>query len=1293
MTKLSDLLAQRILVLDGAMGTMIQKYNLTEHDYRGAQFATWQFPLQGNNDLLNITQPQVIREIQGKYLAVGADIIETNTLNANRISLADYGQENLVREINTASVTIAKELAREFSLQTPEKPRFVCGSIGPTNKLASLSPDVLNPAARSVDFKTLVEVFTEQATVLIEAGVDILMVETAFDMLNVKAALYAIERVQEEKQTDIPVMLSLTIADASGRILSGQTLEACVNSVRNFKLLSIGLNCSLGAKEMQPFVKLLSDVCPFRVSAHPNAGLPNQFGLYDQTPEIMLEMVRPMLEKSQLNIIGGCCGTSNEHIALIAQAAKNYAPRPLPQADFKTRLSGLEPLTIDDASMLRQAQKPQGSATETCPQDYPQPPKGGSEQRNNPEQQDFHGAKVPFRGFRGNTADKHTISHFINIGERTNVAGSLQFAKMIREKRYEQALAVARLQVENGAQIIDINLDDAMLDAKEEMKHFLNLIGSEPEISKVPIMIDSSNWEVLEIGLQSVQGKSIVNSLSLKEGEQEFLRKAKAVHQYGAALVVMAFDEKGQADSYERRIEICQRAYLLLTQKLNFPPQDIIFDPNVLTVATGIEEHNSYALDFIQAVGWIKKNLPHAKVSGGISNVSFAFRGNNVVREAMHSVFLYHAIQAGLDMGIVNPGMLQVYEEIPVELRNKIEDVILNKHAGATDASTSSATEELIQYAQQIKGETTATKRTDEWRTLPVAERLAHSLMKGISDFLEQDLAEARTQFSPTLTIIEKPLMNGMNMVGELFGQGKMFLPQVVKTARVMKQAVSILMPFIEAEKSEAQSSKAGKILMATVKGDVHDIGKNIVGVVLSCNNYEIIDAGVMCSLEHIVDTAQEHNVDIIGLSGLITPSLAEMIAVAEEMENRRMKIPLLIGGATTSKIHTAVKIAPVYSGVVVHVGDASKSAAVCSALLGANKETYIAELKQEYARIQQLYNNRAVNDMLPLSEARANKLQLQWTQEDICTPQQLGVQYINGIPYETIIPYIDWTYFFHAWEMKGKYPQILSENEEAQKLYDDALAMLQTLAQQPNLRAQASVGIFKANSIGDDIVVNYTENVIAFPIDDKYAIAEVMQRKTTLHNLRQQTLQANGAANLCLSDFIAPQNSNVQDYIAAFAVTAGAEIQAFAKTFSDKGDDYSALLIKTLADRLAEAATEYIHEKIRKEIWGFGVHENLEISQLLQDEYQGIRSAYGYPSCPDHSEKATIAKLLQIENIAMNLTENFMLEPVASTMGIVIAHPQAENFGVGAISQEQIVDLAERKNVSKEFVEKFIGK
>jgi 5-methyltetrahydrofolate--homocysteine methyltransferase len=1207
MTKLTDILSQRILVLDGAMGTMIQKYTLTEHDYRGAEFAEWQYPLQGNNDLLSVTQPHIIREIQRKYLAAGADIIETNTFNANRISLADYAMQGLVREINTASVRIAKELAQEYTALTPEKPRFVCASIGPTNKSASLSPDVLNPAARSVDFATLVEVYTEQVSVLIDCGADILLVETVFDTLNAKAALYAIERVQEEKHSDIPVMLSLTVADAGGRILSGQTLEACVNSVRNFNLLSIGLNCSLGAKEMQPFVKLLSEICPFRVSAHPNAGLPNQFGLYDQTPDLMLDMIRPMLEQSHLNIIGGCCGTSNEHIAKIAEIAPQYKPRPLPRKDVATRLSGLEALVIDSAQ-----------------------------------------------------------TNFINVGERTNVAGSLQFAKMIREKHYEKALSVARLQVENGAQIIDINLDDAMLDAKEEMQHFLNLIASEPDIARVPLMIDSSNWEVLEIGLQSVQGKSIVNSLSLKEGEAEFLRKAQAVYHYGAALVVMAFDEQGQADSYERRIEICRRAYTLLTETINFPPQDIIFDPNVLTVATGIEEHNSYAIDFIRAVAWIKQNLPLAKVSGGISNVSFAFRGNNAVREAMHSVFLYHAIQAGLDMGIVNPGAVQVYEEIPQELREKIENVILNTSAEAT--------EQLIHYAQYIKGESGVKQRVDEWRTLPVSERLAQSLMKGVSDFLESDLAEARTQFSPTLGIIEGPLMSGMNMVGELFGQGKMFLPQVVKTARVMKQAVSILMPYIEAEKTQAQSSKAGKILLATVKGDVHDIGKNIVGVVLSCNNYEIVDVGVMCSLEHIVNAAQEHKVDIVGLSGLITPSLAEMIAVAQEMEARGMNIPLLIGGATTSKIHTAVKIAPVYSGAVVHVGDASKSAAVCSALLGAHKNRYCAELRKEYARIQQLYTNRAVNDMLPLAEARANSLHLLWKESDIVTPKQTGLHYCNEIPYESLIPYIDWTYFFHAWDMKGRYPHIV-EQPEAQTLYNDAHAMLKTLAAQKNLHAQAVVGIFAAQSQGDDIIVSNDENC-----------------EIVLHNLRQQTLQANGAANVCLSDFVAPKTSGVRDYIAAFTVTAGSEIQHVAESFAKHGDDYSALLVKTLADRLAEAATEYVHEKIRKELWAFAPNETLSIEQMLQGEYTSVRSAYGYPSAPDHSEKATIAQLLHGEKIGVQLTENYMLQPAASTMGIVIAHPQAHNFGVGAISEEQIKDLAQRKNVSKEFVEKFVA-
>ena len=1207
MTKITDILQQRVLVLDGAMGTMIQKYKLTESDYRGERFAQGHLPLKGNNDLLSLTKPDVIREIQRKYLDAGADILETNTFNANRISLADYNQQDLVREINLVSVQIAKELAQEFTSQNPDKPRFVCGSIGPTNKTASMSPDVNNPAYRAVSFTDLVEIYTEQVDALIDGGVDLLMVETVFDTLNAKAALYAIERLQEKRNTSIPVMLSITIADASGRVLSGQTLEACINSVSHFNLLSIGLNCSMGAKELLPFVKEINDKSPFYVSVHPNAGLPNQFGEYDQTADIMLEMVRPFLEKSYVNIIGGCCGTTDAHIKKIAGIVSEYKPRPIPKPDFETRLSGLESLTINKAI------------------------------------------------------------NFVNIGERTNVAGSIKFAKLIREKQYEEALSIARLQVENGAQIIDVNLDDAMLETKEEMIHFLHLIASEPEISRVPVMIDSSKWEVLEAGLHCLQGKCIVNSLSLKEGEQEFLKKALKVKQYGAALVVMAFDELGQADSFERRKEICKRAYDLLTQKIHFAPQDIIFDPNVLTIATGIDEHNAYALDFINSVEWIKANLPYAKVSGGISNVSFSFRGNNPVREAMHSVFLYHAIQVGLDMGIVNPGMLQLYEEIPTDLREKIENVVLNKYPEAT--------EELIQFAETVKGGVVSNQKQDEWRNSNVEQRLAHGLMKGITDFLDTDLAEARTIYKPTLKVIEGPLMEGMNIVGDLFGQGKMFLPQVVKTARVMKKAVSILLPHIEEEKSDLASSSAGKILLATVKGDVHDIGKNIVGVVLSCNNYEIIDLGVMCPLEKILDTAQKENVDIIGLSGLITPSLEEMIAIAAEMESRGMKTPLLIGGATTSKIHTAVKIDPVYLGPVIYVPDASKSAAVCSNLLHDKKEAYIASIKDEYATLRSLYTNRKVNDFLQLHEARINGFKIQWNTAKIVKPKQIGTQVFVKYPIADIIPYIDWTYFFHAWEMKGKYPAILEDAEkgtEAKKLFADAQDMLQQIISKNMLTANAVIGIYPANSVGDDF--------------ELYADDTRSQIVATFHNLRQQTLRPNGQPNLCLSDFIAPKDSGVQDYIGTFAVTAGIGADEWAAKFKLEGDEYSEIMIKILADRLAEAFAELIHAKIRKDIWGFAAQENLNYEQMIQEQYQGIRPAYGYPACPDHSEKETLFTLLDVENtIDVNLTESFMMFPGASVSGLVFANSESTYFGVGKINEEQLTDYAKRKGVSVE--------
>ena len=1207
MTKITDILQQRILMLDGAMGTMIQKYKLTEADYRGERFIHGHIPLKGNNDLLSLSKPEVIREIQRKYLDAGADILETNTFNANRISLADYNQQDLVREINTASVTIAKELAKEFTAKNPSKPRFVCGSIGPTNKTASMSPDVNNPAYRAVSFTDLVEIYTEQVDALIDAGVDVLMVETVFDTLNAKAALYAIERLQEKKKTEIPVMLSLTIADASGRILSGQTLEACINSVRHFNLLSIGLNCSLGAKELAPFVKELHEKCPFMVSAHPNAGLPNQFGEYDQTPDIMVEMVRPFLEKSQLNIIGGCCGTGDAHIRKIAEIVSQYKPRQKPQPDFETRLSGLEPLTINKAI------------------------------------------------------------NFVNIGERTNVAGSIKFAKLIREKQYDEALSIARAQVENGAQVIDVNLDDAMLETKEEMIHFLHLIASEPEISRIPIMIDSSKWDVLEAGLQCVQGKCIVNSLSLKEGEKEFLERALKVKQYGAALVVMAFDEVGQADSFERRKVICKRAYDLLTQKIGFPAQDIIFDPNVLTIGTGIEEHNTYAIDFIKSVRWIKENLPHAKVSGGISNVSFSFRGNNPVREAMHSVFLYYAIEAGLDMGIVNPGMLQLYEEIPTELKEKIENVVLNKFPEAT--------EQLIEFAETVKNSGNTIQKVDEWREFPVEQRLAHGLMKGIVDFLEPDLAEARTKYKPTLKVIEGPLMDGMNIVGDLFGQGKMFLPQVVKTARVMKKAVSILLPHIEEEKSDLSSSSSGKILLATVKGDVHDIGKNIVGVVLSCNNYEIIDLGVMCPLEKILDTAIAEKVDILGLSGLITPSLEEMIQVAAEMEARKMTIPLLIGGATTSKIHTAVKIAPQYSGAVIYVPDASKSAAVCSNLMSEQRNEYIASIKKEYETLRNLYANRKVNDFVHLNEARLNKLHIDWKTAKITKPTFIGEKVFTDFSISEIIPYIDWTYFFHAWEMKGKYPAILTDpekGEEATKIFADAQKLLQQIVADKMLTAHGIVGLYPANSVGDDI--------------ELYADESRTKTIAIFHNLRQQTLRPNGQPNLCFSDFIASKESGIADYIGTFAVTAGINADEWAAKFKSEGDEYSEIMIKILADRLAEAFAELIHHKVRTELWGYDANESLSVDDMIHEKYVGIRPAYGYPACPDHSEKETLFNLLQVEkNIQVKLTESFMMHPGASVSGLFFANPEATYFGVGKINDEQLTDYANRKGISVE--------
>lgn len=1198
-----DILATRILVLDGATGTMIQRYNLREEDYRGTRFLDAPILLRGNNDLLSLTRPDVIREIHTKYLEAGADIIETNTFNANRISQADYGMQDIVTEINTASVSIARQVADEFTKKNPAKPRFVCASIGPTNKTASMSPDVNNPAYRAVTYDDLVETYSEQIKAMVQAGADILLVETAFDTLNVKACLFAIENVQTELGTDLPVMVSFTIADASGRILSGQTLEACIRSVSHANITSIGLNCSLGAKELTTFVKELSEKSPVCVSAHPNAGLPNQFGKYEQTPEIMQELVRPYLEHSYVNIIGGCCGTNDGHIRKIAEIVGQYSPRPIPQENHKMYLSGLEPLTVEK--------------------------------------------------------DKN----FINIGERTNVAGSAKFARLIREKNYDEALSIARTQVENGAQIIDVNLDDAMLDSKAEMIHFLNLLASEPEISRVPIMIDSSKWEVLEAGLKCVQGKCLVNSLSLKEGEETFLRKAKMVKKYGAALVVMAFDEQGQADTYERKITVCERAYKLL-QTIDFPPQDIVFDTNVLTIATGISDHDNYAKDFIEAVRWVKQNLPYAKTSGGISNVSFSFRGNNIVREAMHSVFLYHAIKAGLDMGIVNPGMLQVYDEIPTELRQKIENVVLN--------ISPTASEELVEYAGTIKQQNeSSTTKQEDWRNSTVERRLAYALMKGLPDHLEEDLMEAREKYPSSLSIIEGPLMSGMNEVGVLFGQGKMFLPQVVKTARTMKKAVSILEPFIEQEKQQSQATTAGKILLATVKGDVHDIGKNIVGVVLACNNFEVIDLGVMCPTETIVDEAVKNNVDFIGLSGLITPSLEEMQNVVAELERRHLKIPVLIGGATTSKVHTAVKISPLYSAPVVYVSDASINASVCSALLSATRQQYIDELNADYELIRKLYLNRQVNDMLPLADARANRFKFDVQSAKIVKPQSIDNKIVINGDLKEIIKYIDWTYFFYAWGMGGvSYPAIFDDaqkGEEARKLFDDANSFLNEIVEKQLFTPKAVLDFFPANSVGDDI--------------ELYSDESRQQIKVVLHNYRQQLLRANGNPNLCLSDFIAPKQLAVNDYLGCFSLTAGLEVPTLSASYKKQGDDYTAMLVETLGARIAEAFAEKLHYDVRKRYWGYAPEEKENVDAILKTSYRGRRMAIGYDACPDHTQKLKLFDLLDARNLlGVSLTESCMMVPVSSVCGYFFAHPELQYFGVGEISDEQEQDYQQRK-------------
>jgi 5-methyltetrahydrofolate--homocysteine methyltransferase len=1210
-------LEKRILVLDGAMGSMIQEHNLSEEDYRGERFRDFHADLKGNNDLLSLTQPQIIQEIHERYLEAGADLIETNTFNANRISQADYDLAGIAYELNLVSAKIARASADKFTIRDPNKPRFVVGAMGPTNKTTSLSPDVNDPGYRAVTFDEMKDTYAEQIRGLIDGTADLLMIETAFDTLNAKAALFAIEEVFSEMQVRLPVMVSGTITDASGRTLSGQTIEAFLTSVSHLDILSVGINCSLGAREMKPYIDILSKQAPYYVSAHPNAGLPNQFGGYDESPAQMASYLKPFLEDNDLNIIGGCCGSTPAHIKELANMAARYPKRQVPVIQKETRLSGLEPLVISQAG------------------------------------------------------------NFVNIGERTNVAGSIKFARLIKEEDYEGALSVAREQVEGGAQIIDVCMDDAMIDAEYAMVKFLNQIASEPDIARLPIMIDSSKWAVIEAGLKCVQGKGIVNSISLKEGEESFIEQAEKVRRYGAAVVVMAFDEKGQADSFQRKTEICERAYKILTEKVKFPPENIIFDPNILAIATGIEEHNNYAVDFMEATRWIKKNLPYAKVSGGVSNLSFSFRGNNTVREAIHSAFLYHAIQAGMDMGIVNPAMLEIYDDIPSELLKLVEDVIFNRDKNAT--------EKLVEFAENVKQKGRKETKNDEWRDRNVEERLSYALVKGIADFIEADTLEARHNYPKALHVIEGPLMDGMGVVGDLFGSGKMFLPQVVKSARVMKKAVAVLLPFIEDEKdASALNSSVGKILLATVKGDVHDIGKNIVGVVLGCNNYHVIDLGVMVPTDKILATAIEENVDIIGLSGLITPSLEIMVDFAREMKKRGINKPLLIGGATTSKIHTAVKIEPHIETPVVHVKDASRSVNVVSQLLSeSQKQGFVDGIRKEYKDLRNNYGGaKSKVKFVSLEEARKNKFRIDWEKTQVVKPEFIGTRVFKDYPIGEIREYISWVFFFVVWQLRGKFPEILDDpklGEEARKVYADALKLLDRIEHEKLLTAKGVVGFFPANAVGDDIEV--------------YADESRMEILAIFRNLRNQTEKENDTPNLCLSDFIAPKESGKIDYLGAFAVTSGLGIEKILSEFQKDHDDYNSIMIKALADRLAEAFTEVLHLRIRKEFWPFATGENLSLNDLLLEKYRGIRPAHGYPACPDHSEKEILFKLLDVEkNTGIRLTESCSMYPAASVSGLVFSHPQSKYFYVGKIGKDQIADYAKRKNTDPETIEKLLA-
>ena len=1204
--RLQALLAERILLLDGAMGTMIQAHRLSEADYRGERFRDWPRDLKGNNDLLVLTRPEIIRGIHAAYLEAGADIIETNTFNATAVSMADYGMEGLVHEINVAAARLAREVADEYEARDPAKPRFVAGVLGPTNRTATLSPDVNDPGYRNITFDDLVAAYGEAVAGLVEGGVDLILIETIFDTLNAKAAVFAVQAYFDRIGRRLPIMISGTITDESGRTLTGQTVEAFLNSLRHAEPLSIGFNCALGADKLRPHVEELAHKAEMFVSAHPNAGLPNPLSEtgYDETPEHLAKEIRAWAEDGILNIVGGCCGTTPAHIRAVAEAIRGLPPRRIPKVPPMLRLSGLEALNIGEGSL------------------------------------------------------------FVNIGERTNVTGSRLFARLILNGEYDKALDVARQQVENGAQIIDVNMDEAMLDSEAAMVRFLNLVAAEPDIARVPVMIDSSKWSVIEAGLKCIQGKGIVNSISLKEGEEAFLARARLARRYGAAVVVMAFDEQGQADTFQRKIDICQRAYRLLTAD-GFPPEDIIFDPNIFAVATGIEEHNNYAVDFIEATRWIKQNLPYAKVSGGISNVSFSFRGNEPVREAIHTCFLYHAIRAGLDMGIVNAGQLGVYEELDPELRERVEDVLLNRRPDAT--------ERLVEFAERFKGQSREQVEDLSWRALPVEERLTHALVKGITTYIVEDTEEARRKYERPLQVIEGPLMAGMQVVGDLFGAGKMFLPQVVKSARVMKQAVAHLIPYIEAEKAASGTSQAkGRIVLATVKGDVHDIGKNIVGVVLQCNNYEVIDLGVMVPAAKILDTARETQADIVGLSGLITPSLEEMASVAKEMERLGFTIPLLIGGATTSLAHTAVKIAPNYSGPVVYVKDASRAVGVCTSLLSAElRQDYVAKVRADYEQVRQRHLAKGEHTrLIPLAAARANALPTDWAHYRPPVPKQLGRFVFRDYPLEEIARYIDWTPFFQTWDLHGRFPKILDDavvGEEARRLYQDAQGMLAGIIQGKWLTANAVIGLFPANAVGDDIEI-YTD-------EGRSQVAMVH------HTLRQQQEKPADRFNLSLADFIAPKSTGVPDYLGAFVVTAGIGIEEKLAEFEARHDDYQAILLKALADRLAEAFAELMHARVRREFWGYAPEESLSNEDLIAEKYRGIRPAPGYPACPDHTEKGPLFTLLEAPEAAgVRLTESYAMWPAAAVSGFYFSHPQARYFAVGKIGRDQLEDYARRK-------------